>query len=157
MRAVNGAIEQLRIGVTKRITWRTIGESHPVGLCGSGLLDTLAELYARGIIDRTGRFKEGSDKRLVEGEEGLQFQLVQPSEGHQEVSITQIDINNLIRSKAGVFSSIRVLLQATNTRPEDIQAVYLAGGVASNGHLRREVAAGAARRFRSRILPARDA
>ncbi len=128
MRAVNGAIEQLRISATKRITWRTIGDSHPVGLCGSGLLDTMAELYGRGVIDRTGRFREGSDKRLAEGEEGLQFQLVPANAEHHEVVITQIDINNLLRSKAGVFSAIRVLMQATNTRPEDLQAVYLAGG-----------------------------
>jgi uncharacterized 2Fe-2S/4Fe-4S cluster protein (DUF4445 family) len=128
MRAVKGAIEQLRLSSTRRITCRTIGGGHPVGLCGSGLLDTLAELYSRGVIDRTGRFLELPDKRLTDGEEGRQFQLVPPEGEHPEVVITQIDINNLIRSKAGVFAAIRVLMRATQTGGGDLDAVYLAGG-----------------------------
>jgi uncharacterized 2Fe-2S/4Fe-4S cluster protein (DUF4445 family) len=128
MRAVKGAIEQFRMSSTRRITVRTIGNGHPVGLCGSGLLDTLAELYYRGVIDRTGRFLDIPDKRLMEGDEGLQFQLVAPDGEHSEVAITQIDINNLIRSKAGVFAAIRVLMRATEIHPGDLDAVYLAGG-----------------------------
>jgi uncharacterized 2Fe-2S/4Fe-4S cluster protein (DUF4445 family) len=128
MRAVKGAIEQLRLSSTRRITYRTIGGGHPVGLCGSGLLDTLAELYSRGVIDRTGRFLDISDKRLTEGEEGRQFQLVPPIGEHSEVAITQIDINNLIRSKAGVFAAIRVLMRSTQVSAGDLDAVYLAGG-----------------------------
>jgi uncharacterized 2Fe-2S/4Fe-4S cluster protein (DUF4445 family) len=115
MRAGAGAIEKL-------------AEKHPVGICGSGLLDTLAELFMSGIIDRTGRFRTNGNVRLAEGDEGLQYQLVPPANEHQEIVITQADIDNLIRSKAGVFASIRVLMESTQTKPEDLDAVYLAGG-----------------------------
>ncbi len=68
------------------------------------------------------------DKRLTESDEGLQFQLAAASDDHQEIAITQADIDNLIRSKAGVFAAIKVLLEATQTKFEDLDAVYLAGG-----------------------------
>jgi len=127
-RAGAGAIEKLSILPDGSIEFKTIGNTHPIGLCGSGLLDTLAELFAAGIIDRTGRFQPKGDNRLTEGDEGTQFQLVPPDNEHQEIVITQPDINNLIRSKAGVFAAIRVLMESTQTRPEDLDAIYLAGG-----------------------------
>ena len=128
MRAGNGAIEKLAILSNGSIELEVIGNSHPVGICGSGLLDTLAELYTHGIIDRTGRFSVAGDARVTKADEGLQFQLVPAGDGHQETVITQADIDNLIRSKAGVFAAIRVLMEATQTKPEDLDAVYLAGG-----------------------------
>jgi len=128
MRAAAGAIEKLNIFPDGSIEFKTIGDTHPSGICGSGLLDTLAELFINDIIDRTGRFKANGDERLTEGDEGLQFQLVPPANEHQEIVITQADINNLMRSKAGVFAAIRVLMEATQTKLEDLEAVYLAGG-----------------------------
>jgi uncharacterized 2Fe-2S/4Fe-4S cluster protein (DUF4445 family) len=128
MRAGAGAIEKLAILDDGSIELKTIGEKHPVGICGSGLLDTLAELFTKGIIDRTGRFKDNGQPRLTEGDEGRQFQISPADTGHQEIVITQADIDNLIRSKAGVFASIKVLMEATQTSPEDLEAVYLAGG-----------------------------
>ena len=128
MRAGTGAIEKLTILEDGSIDFKTIGDAHPVGICGSGLLDTLAELYVNNIIDRTGRFKDENDPRLAEGEDGLQFQLASSKDDHQEIVITQADINNLVRSKAGVFAAIRVLMDATQISPNDLDTVYLAGG-----------------------------
>jgi uncharacterized 2Fe-2S/4Fe-4S cluster protein (DUF4445 family) len=128
MRAGGGAIEKLTILDDGSIELKTIGEKHPVGVCGSGLLDTLAELFTKGIIDRTGRFIDNGQPRLTEGDEGRQFQISPPDNEHQEIVITQADIDNLIRSKAGVFASIKVLMEATQTKSEDLEAVYLAGG-----------------------------
>jgi uncharacterized 2Fe-2S/4Fe-4S cluster protein (DUF4445 family) len=128
MRAGAGAIEKLAIRPDGSCEFRTIGDRHPAGICGSGLLDTLAELFVNGIIDRTGRFRTNGNARLTEGDEGLQYQLVPPANEHQEIVITQADIDNLIRSKAGVFAAIRVLMDSTQTKPEDLDAVYLAGG-----------------------------
>ena len=54
--------------------------------------------------------------------------MVPPSDSHQEIVITQADINNLIRSKAGVFAAIKVLMESTQTNPGDIDAIYVAGG-----------------------------
>ena len=128
MRAGAGAIEKLAILADGSIELKTVGNKHPTGICGSGLLDTLAELYINGIIDRTGRFIIDNNSRLTQGDEGLQFQLAPAKNEHQEIVITQADIDNLIRSKAGVFAAIRVLMDATQIKPEDLDAVYLAGG-----------------------------
>jgi uncharacterized 2Fe-2S/4Fe-4S cluster protein (DUF4445 family) len=142
MRAGAGAIEKLTVQPEGSIDFKTIGGSHPVGICGSGLLDTIAELFINGIIDRTGRFKTGSDKRLTEGEEGLQFQLVPPEGEYREIVITQSDIQNLIRSKAGVFAAIRVLMESTQTKPEDLEAIYLAGGFGNFLNIRQAITIG---------------
>ncbi len=128
MRAGKGAIEKLEITDDMKIEYKTIGDAHPTGLCGSGLLDTMAELFTSGIMDRTGRFVQNGDPRLGEGEDGEQFQLVAADGEHQEIVITQADISNLIRSKAGVFASIHVLMEATQTSLDDLDAVLLAGG-----------------------------
>ncbi len=128
MRAGAGAIEKLTILDDGSIELKIIGQKHPVGICGSGLLDTLAELFTKGVIDRTGRLKDNGQPRLTEGDEGRQFQISPADNEHQEIVITQADIDNLIRSKAGVFASIKVLMEATQTTSEDLEAVYLAGG-----------------------------
>jgi len=142
MRAGAGAIEKLSITGDGSIEFKTIGGSPPVGICGSGLLDTLAELFTSGIIDRTGRFKANGRPGLSEGEDGLHFQLVQSGGGHQEIVITQADINNLVRSKAGVFAAIRVLMESTQTKIKDLEAVYLAGGFGNFLNVRHAVTIG---------------
>jgi len=167
MRAGTGAIERLTILDDGSIEFKTIGGTHPVGICGSGLLDTLAELFVNGIIDRTGRFNPGVSykprvkhgakylapsftggshstwgSRLTEGDEGLQFQLVPPSDDHPEIVITQADIDNLVRSKAGVFAAIRVLMESTQTKSEDLEAIYIAGGFGNFMNVRQAVTIG---------------
>jgi uncharacterized 2Fe-2S/4Fe-4S cluster protein (DUF4445 family) len=142
MRAGAGAIEKLTVLGDGSIEFKTIGETRPAGICGSGLLDTLAELFTNGIIDRTGRFNANGDTRLTEGDEGLQFQLVPPANDHQEIVITQADINNLVRSKAGVFAAIRVLMESTQTKLEDLEAIYLAGGFGNFLNVRQAVTIG---------------
>ena len=106
MRAGAGAIEKLAILDDGSIELKTIGNSHPVGICGSGLLDTLAELFTNGIIDRTGRFNPNGQPRLTEGDEGRQFQITPAGNEHQEIVITQADIDNLVRSKAPPSGSL---------------------------------------------------
>jgi uncharacterized 2Fe-2S/4Fe-4S cluster protein (DUF4445 family) len=128
MRAGPGAIEKLSFAQDGVIKYKTIGNVAPIGICGTGLLDTLAGLYANGIIDRTGRLHASSDKRLREGEDGLQFQVAAGGGGRTEIVITQPDIDNLIRSKAGVFAAIRTLMNSTQTKTEYIDAIYVAGG-----------------------------
>ncbi len=144
MRAGAGAIERLSILDDGSIEYKTIGGNTPVGICGSGLLDTLAELFVSGIIDRTGRFTidPSVDPRLSEGDEGLQFQLVPAVDDHHEIVATQADIDNLVRSKAGVFAAIRVLMESTQIKAEDLEDVYLAGGFGNFLNVRQAVTIG---------------
>lgn len=141
MRAARGAIESLNI-IDGRVEYKTVGGAHPTGICGSGLLDTIAELYLSGIIDRRGRFVNGSDERLREGQDGPEFELVPPDGEHHDIAITQADINNLIRSKAGVFAAIHVLMNAVQIKAEDIDGVYVAGGFGNFMNVRRAVTIG---------------
>jgi uncharacterized 2Fe-2S/4Fe-4S cluster protein (DUF4445 family) len=144
MRAGAGAIERLSILDDGSIKYKTIGDNTPIGICGSGLLDTLAELFVSGIIDRTGRFAIDSsvDPRLSDGDEGLQFQLVPPVNDHHEIVVTQPDIDNLVRSKAGVFAAIRVLMESTQIKAEDLEDIYLAGGFGNFLNVRQAVTIG---------------
>ena len=146
MRAGTGAIEGVNISASGQIETRIIGDGHPTGICGSGLLDIIAELFSNGIIDRTGRFMTEADSlwknKISDGPDGLQFQLVEPKDDHQEIVITQSDINNLIRSKAGIFAAIRVLMNSTQTKTEDLDAIYLAGGFGNFLNVQRAVTIG---------------
>jgi uncharacterized 2Fe-2S/4Fe-4S cluster protein (DUF4445 family) len=142
MRAGAGAIEKMAIHKDGSVELKTIGDLPPVGICGSGLLDTLAELFVNGLIDRTGRFRADGQRGLTQGEEGWQFQLAPKRNGHHEIVITQPDIDNLVRSKAGVFAAVRVLMDSTQTRPEDLDAVYLAGGFGNFLNVRQAVTIG---------------
>jgi len=144
MRAGAGAIEKLNILDNGSIEFKTIGNRPPVGICGSGLLDSLAELLIHNIIDRTGRFKADpkAEPRLSEGEEGRQFQLAPAYNGSHEIVITQADIDNLVRSKAGVFAAIKVLMESTQTKTQDLDAVYLAGGFGNFLNVRQAVTIG---------------
>ena len=128
MRAARGAIEKFALRENGRAHYETIGRTPALGICGSGLLDILAELYTNGVIDRTGRFAAGDMHGLSEGEEGRQFQVIPARDGQPEIVITQPDIDNLVRSKAGVFAAIRVLMESTQTTTDDLDAVCLAGG-----------------------------
>jgi len=149
MRAGAGAIEKLSIAADGTIDFKTIGDKPPAGICGSGLLDTLAELFANGIVDRTGRFTETAGRgaqagpwqgRFGEGPDGRQFRLA--GGNGREIAITQADINNLVRSKAGVFAAAQVLMNSTQTARGDIDTIYVAGGFGNFMNLRQAVAIG---------------
>jgi uncharacterized 2Fe-2S/4Fe-4S cluster protein (DUF4445 family) len=144
MRAGAGTIERLSILEDGSVKFKTIGDDSPVGICGSGLLDTLAELFVNGLIDRTGRFTAGpsDNPRLSEGDDGLQYRLTCPEGENHCIVITQADIDNLVRSKAGVFAAIKVLMASTQTKPEDLKAIYLAGGFGNFLNVRQAVIIG---------------
>jgi uncharacterized 2Fe-2S/4Fe-4S cluster protein (DUF4445 family) len=142
MRAGAGAIERIEYLGPGRVHYETIGGAPPAGICGSGLLDLLAELYTHGVIDRTGRLTDNRDPGLTAGDEGRQYQLVPPADGRQGIAITQADIHNLLRSKAGVFAAIRVLMDSTQTKLNDLETVYLAGGFGNFLNVRHAVTIG---------------
>lgn len=142
MRAGSGAIEKAAVLEDGGLHYETVGNAPAVGICGSGLLDLLAEFYTNRVVDRTGRFTDGPNARLGEGDDGRQFCLVPAEDGRQEIVITQADIDNLLRSKAGVFAAIQVLMAATQTAPDDLDAIYLAGGFGNYLDVRHAVTIG---------------
>lgn len=130
MRAASGAIERLDIAEDFSLNYKIIGNGTPRGICGSGLLDTIAALLRSGAINKSGKLVKGHSPRIRETEEGLEFLIVpapQTATG-SDIVITQADIQNLIRSKAAIYSAVATLLEAMHLKPSDIQRVYLAGG-----------------------------
>lgn len=131
MRAAKGAIEKINITKNFDVHYKTIGDAPPSGICGSGLLDCLATLVRSGVIDRTGNFQKGIETdRLRQTDNGYEFILVDKSETavKKDIVITQADIQNLIRSKAAIYSAISTLIESMGMDINNIEQLYLAGG-----------------------------
>jgi uncharacterized 2Fe-2S/4Fe-4S cluster protein (DUF4445 family) len=133
MRATNGAIEHIVLGSGGDVVkCNVVGGGKPLGLCGSGIIEAVAELLRTGCIDRRGRFDPAvCGKRLREGEAGgLEFILYpgdQTSLGRNLV-ITEADISNLIHTKGSIYMATECLLAHVGMTFDDVQHVYIAGG-----------------------------
>jgi uncharacterized 2Fe-2S/4Fe-4S cluster protein (DUF4445 family) len=126
MRAANGAIERLRLA-DGRIEYQTIGGGPPTGLCGSGILDAVAQLYLAGILNRGGRMDEQADVRIQEEERA--FVLVPEEDGEERSAIilTQKDVRQVQLAKGAIRTGIQVLLESKGLSDQDIDRVIIAG------------------------------
>lgn len=130
MPAAEGAIASVRY-VNKRLQVGTIGKKEAIGICGSGLLDTLAVLLETGLMDETGMLKEASDvteklKTYVGTYEDQACVWLT-----DQVCVTQEDIRNLQLAKAAIAAGIEVLLKEKGFSYSDVTGVLLAGGFGS--------------------------
>jgi uncharacterized 2Fe-2S/4Fe-4S cluster protein (DUF4445 family) len=127
MRAAPGAIEHLRM-VAGDIHVHTIGDGLPVGICGSGILDAIAEMRRVGIIDATGRLQKDAPG-VHAGKHGGHFVLVTASEtGHgREIIITRKDIHEIQLAKGAIRAGINALLLEAGINYEDIDKFIVAG------------------------------
>jgi len=127
MRAATGAIERLRID-GGRIRYQTIDGAPPVGICGSGILDALAQLYIAKIIDEGGRII-GNRPRVRTYRGQREFILVSKEErkGKPAITITQHDVRELQLAKAAIRTGIQVLLERSGCGESDIKQVMIAG------------------------------
>jgi len=130
-RAMPGAIDAVFPDGDGGIRWHTIGGQPPVGICGSGYIDLLAVLLDLGVVDRTGRFQEGTSACLCrrDGDASLQCVLVEAarSAGGNDIVLTQGDIDNLVRAKGAIFAAARVLLESLGLGWDDMERIMLAG------------------------------
>lgn len=131
MRAADGAIEHMQI-VGDRVNYQTIGGTPPVGICGSGIIDVMAELYLNRVLGDNGRM--GADHQRVRTRQGeLEFVLVSEEEnsGGFAITITQKDIRELQLAKGAIRTGIQVLLDANSRSEEEIKEVIIAGAFGS--------------------------
>ena len=132
MRAMEGAIEEVEINPkTYEVNFRVIGDSKPIGICGSGMIDILAEMYLNGVIDQRGKIREEiGSKRIRRGESGLEFVIAWRVESaiNKEIVITEVDLDNLIRAKAAIYAGFATLLSHMDMQFGDIEKLYIAGG-----------------------------
>ena len=116
MRAMEGAIEEVEIDPkTYEVNFRVIGDVKPIGVCGSGMIDALAEMYLSGVIDQKGKIREEiGSKRIRRGESGLEYVLAWRVESaiNKEIVLTEVDLDNLIRAKGAIYAGFATLLVA---------------------------------------------
>ncbi|HEY6058466.1 MAG TPA: ASKHA domain-containing protein, partial [Candidatus Limnocylindrales bacterium] len=117
MPAAEGAIESVRL-CGSQLSYNTIGNVEPVGICGSGLVDVLAVLHASGRLSADGRFSDGMSTIPLAPEHG--------------VALSRLDVSHLAQAKAANAAGHRILLRALGARPEDVDRMYLAGGFANS-------------------------
>ncbi|MBM3248100.1 MAG: DUF4445 domain-containing protein [Candidatus Omnitrophica bacterium] len=132
MRATKGAIQRFEIDPKNlKVNYVTIGEVLPIGICGSGYIDIISELLKTHIIDKNGKINTSiNDSRIRQGEFGKEFVLVDKKDtGHkQDIVITEMDLDNLKRAKAAIFSATSALVKHLNLSFEDVRKIYIAGG-----------------------------
>ena len=136
MRATDGAIEAVKLDcATIEPTITVVGEpgQKPVGICGSGIIDIIAELYRCGIISSKGKFvREG--KRVVRDHHGMGRYVIafaEESETGREISITEVDVDSFIRAKGAIFSAISIMLSSLDMDVSVLEHIYVAGGIGS--------------------------
>jgi uncharacterized 2Fe-2S/4Fe-4S cluster protein (DUF4445 family) len=133
MRATAGAIDSLEISQPGlSISATTIDNSPAIGLCGTGLIDALSQMFLAGVLDRHGTFQvDGArDRFRTCAEDGRpEFVLVssQESGGDRDVVISQSDVENLIRTKGSIYAAADSLVQSVGLSFADVQKVYIAG------------------------------
>ena len=147
MRATDGAIEACSIDAkTMEPTFSVIGDEgeKPVGLCGSGIIDVISELFRCGIISPKGKFvREG--KRVRHDKYGMGSYVLAFKEqagSVKDVEITEVDIDNFIRAKGAIFSAIQTLLTSLDFDVSMVDDVYVAGGIGSGINMKNAVGIG---------------
>lgn len=126
MRATKGAIEQIRFNPSNlEPEYSVIGDSRPIGICGSGMIDAISEFFIHGLIDQKGRFIKGRSPRIREGEDGPEFVFY---EDGIKVVLTEPDIENIMRAKAAIYAGVSLLLKEVGLDLNSLERVYIAGG-----------------------------
>ena len=144
MRATDGAVEACVIDKeTMEPTLTIVGDEGQkcVGICGSGIIDIISELFRCGIINARGLF-DWEGPRVKRDQHGMGRYVIafpEESETGREVSINEVDIDNFIRAKGAIFSAIDTLLKSVDMDIEMIDHVYVAGGIGSGINMKNAV------------------
>lgn len=137
MRASGGAIEKVEIdSETLEPSIKVIGDEKPRGICGSGIIDVIAEMLHKGIIDRKGRInKDLNNPRIVTDEYGIGEYIIAFKDEwgiERDIKISEVDIDNFIKAKGAVYSGASTLVSSVGMEFKDIDMIYIAGGIGTN-------------------------
>ena len=146
IRAIDGAIEKVWIDQKNfKCHIDVIGGGKPHGICGSGLLDIIGEMYLKGVIDRKGRFnKDIGNKYLRCVDKDCRYVLVsgKDSTTGKDIYISEVDVDNLMRAKAAVYAGIKTLLEEVDLKVSDLEKIYIAGGLGKNLNVQNAIVIG---------------
>jgi len=128
MMATSGAIDHVKIDSNGEVLYTVIGDTQPKGICGSGLIDVVAEMRKVGIINKRGRLKKKSKNVVVrDGELGF---LIAKGE-HRDIIISQRDIDELLLAKGAIRAGCEILMNKLGVQEDEISKVFLAGAFGS--------------------------
>jgi uncharacterized 2Fe-2S/4Fe-4S cluster protein (DUF4445 family) len=130
VKSVTGAIERLTIDPRRHdVLYQTIGNAAPVGICGSGIIDTVANLLSCGLVDKEGKLAEYSASTRISERDGEKvFVLASKKEGaKQDIVVTQKDIREVQLAKAAIYTGCHILMKRREAEPKDIRNFFLAG------------------------------
>jgi uncharacterized 2Fe-2S/4Fe-4S cluster protein (DUF4445 family) len=146
MRAEKGAIEDFSIDpLTYEPMIITIGHVRPKGICGSGLITMVATLFEMGIIDNLGKFNRDLETPRIRQADGVyEYVLAWKDETQidRAVTLTEIDIENLMRAKGAIYSGCMTLLTEVGMGIQDIEHIILAGGFGTHVDLEKAMVIG---------------
>jgi uncharacterized 2Fe-2S/4Fe-4S cluster protein (DUF4445 family) len=135
MRAAKGAIEDFSLDpITYEPMLITIGNVRAKGICGSGLITMVATMFEMGVIDNLGKFNRDLNTARIREDDGIyEYVLAWKDETQidRDVSLTEIDIENLIRAKGAIYSGCMTLLNEVGMSIQNIERIILAGGFGS--------------------------
>ncbi len=140
MRAASGAIEHFDIGENGDLSMEVIGDTEPIGVCGSGIIDIIAVLLDAGIIDITGVINSAEElpdsvspllrERIIELEDQpavLLHNSGDPMKGHKMVALRQRDVRQIQLAKGAIRAGINLLLSEAGMHADDLDEILLAG------------------------------
>jgi uncharacterized 2Fe-2S/4Fe-4S cluster protein (DUF4445 family) len=131
MRATMGAINRVFFSRThKDLAIATIGDSPPVGICGTGLIDVMATLLKTGFIDKKGRFRSRRNTSRIRSVNGVEeFVLAFSQKEEDVISITEQDIDYLLKSKGSLYTGFTFLLEKLEKTEKDVDRFFIAGAL----------------------------
>ncbi len=150
MRAATGAIDAFALeAIDAEPTYTVIGQTKPAGVCGSGLIDLLAQMRRAGVISQTGRFTDEAKAkcpRIVRADEGIPAYEIVPADrtddGLKPILITERDVATLLQAKGVIFAALQTAMKHFGAGFDEIKQFYLAGGFARHIDLDNCVAMG---------------
>jgi uncharacterized 2Fe-2S/4Fe-4S cluster protein (DUF4445 family) len=144
MRATRGAIEKVEIG-KGQLTYETIGNSAPRGICGSGLIDCIYGLVKHGIIGADGKFDRNRKDPRLGYEDDIPHYIIADSketDTGEAIVFTESDISNLIKSKGSVYAAIKSLVDYIGLSFDQLDTFYVAGGFGNYLNIPRAIGIG---------------
>jgi uncharacterized 2Fe-2S/4Fe-4S cluster protein (DUF4445 family) len=146
MRATFGAIEEIRIDPdTCEPVVFTIGEEKPKGICGSGIINIVAEFLEAGLLEPNGKFSTDiRSDRLRQGRDGMEFVLVRADMSgiDSDIVITEVDIDNFMRAKGAMYAGYQTLLESVGLAYNDLDEVIIAGAFGSYVDIEKSIITG---------------
>lgn len=131
MRAGRQAIQKVEIDEKNfEVKFDTIGGVKPSGICGSGYISLLAQMLKKGVMEKDGKLRDITSKRVRNTESGKEFVVVfkEDADAAADIVINEVDIENLKRAKAAIYSAAATLIRHVDMEFDQLKKIYIAGG-----------------------------